>query len=166
MARTLPSRRACRHPQERASRPCLCSAAAADTSASLSCRSQAEAAQEQRLLQISAVEFVTGITITNPGTGYTSAPTVSLLGGGATTAATIDAANEEFIANDTTGGLTKKRKWSPHHFRQQHLRWQHKPQRWHALARQCYGPSSHCEIEPEHGNYIEHRRLQRQHGAA
>src|SRR4030095_15732473 len=48
---------------------------------------------------------VTGITITSAGTGYTSAPTVTLTGGGASTPATLDTA--VFSANASDGGLTK-----------------------------------------------------------
>ena len=48
---------------------------------------------------------ITGITITNPGTGYTSAPTVTLVGGGATTAATLGTIG---LAANISGGLTKQ----------------------------------------------------------
>ncbi|MCC6124556.1 MAG: autotransporter-associated beta strand repeat-containing protein [Pirellulales bacterium] len=48
---------------------------------------------------------VTGIVVTNPGVGYAVAPTVSLLGGGFTTAATLGAA--AIVDNVNTGGLTK-----------------------------------------------------------
>lgn len=44
------------------------------------------------------------IVVTNPGFGYTSAPTVTLLGDGATTAATATAT---LAPNTNTGGLTK-----------------------------------------------------------
>ena len=47
-----------------------------------------------------------GITITNPGTGYGAAPTVTILGGNPTTAATLSA--PVLSLNDTTGGLTKQ----------------------------------------------------------
>ncbi|MES2440745.1 MAG: autotransporter-associated beta strand repeat-containing protein [Verrucomicrobiota bacterium] len=47
---------------------------------------------------------VTGITITNPGTGYTAVPTFTLSGGGATTAATVTGTAP--TAN-TSGGLVK-----------------------------------------------------------
>ena len=50
---------------------------------------------------------VTSITITNRGINYTAAPTINLLGGGFVTAATLDAANFAFAANDPSGGLTK-----------------------------------------------------------
>jgi fibronectin-binding autotransporter adhesin len=52
-----------------------------------------------------ATGTVTGITITNPGTGYASAPTATLVGGGATTAATLGAA--ALNAGNVSGGLTK-----------------------------------------------------------
>jgi len=46
---------------------------------------------------------VTGITITNPGVGYTVAPTFTIFGGGATTAATVTGATP--VAN-VSGGMT------------------------------------------------------------
>ncbi len=55
--------------------------------------------------QIDANGVLTGITITNPGTDYT-APTVNLLGGGFTTAATLG--TPVLGANITTGGLIKR----------------------------------------------------------
>ncbi|RYD30857.1 MAG: hypothetical protein EOP87_15860, partial [Verrucomicrobiaceae bacterium] len=48
---------------------------------------------------------VTGIVITNPGTGYTGIPTVSLLGGGGTSVATLGAPVLAAVAVD--GGLQK-----------------------------------------------------------
>ena len=48
---------------------------------------------------------VTGIVITNPGTGYLTPPTVTLLGNGTAVAATLDTAT--IGANDMTGGVTK-----------------------------------------------------------
>ena len=50
---------------------------------------------------------VTGFQITNPGVGYTSAPTVALVGGVPTVAATVTAGTATFAANATAGGLTK-----------------------------------------------------------
>ena len=47
---------------------------------------------------------LTGITITSPGSGYTS-PVITLVGGGATAAATLDVA--VLAVNSTTGGFTK-----------------------------------------------------------
>ena len=48
--------------------------------------------------------LVTGIVITNPGTGYTGTPTVTLMGGGATSAATVGTVS---TAANSGGGLTK-----------------------------------------------------------
>jgi autotransporter-associated beta strand protein len=51
-----------------------------------------------------AGDTIIGITITNPGTGYTVAPTVTLIGGdGGTTTLTAST-----LANLATGGLTKQ----------------------------------------------------------
>jgi fibronectin-binding autotransporter adhesin len=47
---------------------------------------------------------LTGITVTNPGTGYTSVPTVSLSVADASTAATVGTVS---LAANTSGGLTK-----------------------------------------------------------
>ena len=48
---------------------------------------------------------VTGITVVCPGTGYTSAPTVTLFGGGCSSAATLGTAT---LTPNTGGGLTKQ----------------------------------------------------------
>jgi autotransporter-associated beta strand protein len=48
---------------------------------------------------------VTGITMTSPGTGYTSAPTVTLFGGGYSSAATLGTPT---LASNVSGGLTKQ----------------------------------------------------------
>ncbi len=52
-----------------------------------------------------ATGLLTGITITSPGTGYTS-PSVVLVGGGASTAASVGSA--VLAANANTGGFTKQ----------------------------------------------------------
>ena len=48
---------------------------------------------------------LTGITITNPGTGYTSAPTFALLGGGVGNTGVVGGAPT--LVTNTSGGLTK-----------------------------------------------------------
>lgn len=56
---------------------------------------------------VNGAGIVTGITVTNPGIGYTSVSAVNLLGGGFTTPATVDLANVTTALNATTGGVTK-----------------------------------------------------------
>ena len=58
---------------------------------------------------------IASITITNPGNNYTAA-SITLLGGGAATSATVGTVS---LAPNTSGGLTKDRRWHPHPQRHQ-----------------------------------------------
>ncbi len=56
---------------------------------------------------VNGAGIVTGITVTNPGVNYTNVTAVNILGGGATTPATVDLASVIPGANILTGGVTK-----------------------------------------------------------